>query len=1045
MSLSWEVPSIVIDSAKDFFPSSMIMKAKNLLLEGKISISFSKGDLENFFVVSGIVTDRGPHESKLKFKNASHGDKITSQCDCLEWSSHHHCPHTVGLYLLFHLKKMFEEEKLQAPFSLKEERMISYSSLPGVVTPDEYGIFIRSPEDLNGSYQHATYAALQYSLCNSQIVDFPVPEVFQGKIHFYFNFDSQHESNILTFLFEDPSNEKFEEVTFFEDLYLFNWKNGKVYSLPYELKETIQFFKKNSYEISPDVFLDFYFLNPQLKNFISLYFNQELIENLSPTIAYPRLILTSSEKKNNIFMTLDFHDDNQELFFIPDFLKAFCFEGGLLSSFKKKKDAYEFIKDLTDFFEGKSDNYKIKLLGNFQKSKWFHLIHLVTQLNETYRYNFKTNKLYVYRSDVLKDFIIYFFKAFGELAFRFSKFSFEERQIRFQLTAQSVFQGISFFFSKMEKHSLEIFYGNLKVQRWNSRMTFERKFQKTNWFDLELNISSSDLEIIKNSKIENNLAMTPKGLVLLDSDQKELLKFVQKHIQEENLISDENEEKTVKARYKISFQRAQIFELFELKKLGLDGALTPEEDKMCENLLSLEKIPHYQIPHNLESVLRPYQKTAFHWLNFLYEYKLGACLADDMGLGKTLQTLSFLESIEESINQVLVVCPVSLLLNWQNEIEKFTNLSCFIFHGNSKDIPPNKKVILTSYGLIRKEAAESFKDLFFDILVLDEVHQLKNYRSLGAQAIRKIQTHFRICLTGTPVENDLAEFYNIIDLSVPGIWGDLRNRISTLGKGRQNAKKMAAPFILRRTKDNVLKELPPKIENDVLLSLSPKEKNRYQETLENIKEKIQQSHSKRRYGEILKGLLELRQRCLWQTEGKSLIHYSSTKIHFLLETLEQILEEGHQAIVFSQFTTYLDIIQSFISERHWKFSRIDGRQTIKTRQKQVENFQEKRHPLFLISLKAGGVGLNLTAASYVFIMDPWWNPAVESQAIDRAYRIGQKNTLTVYRPIIKDSVEEKILDLQKSKKQLFNDLLPNDDENLFSGKLSMKDFEYLLS
>jgi SNF2 family DNA or RNA helicase len=197
----------------------------------------------------------------------------------------------------------------------------------------------------------------------------------------------------------------------------------------------------------------------------------------------------------------------------------------------------------------------------------------------------------------------------------------------------------------------------------------------------------------------------------------------------------------------------------------------------------------------------------------------------------------------------------------------------------------------------------------------------------------------------------------------------------------------------------------------------------------------------------LKGLLQLRQNCLWQNRGQpqDYKHIESTKIEFLMESVESILEEGHQAIIFSQFTTYLDIIQFHMREKHWKYSRIDGSQSINKRQEQVELFQSGKNPIFLISLKAGGVGLNLTAASYVFIMDPWWNPAVESQAIDRAHRIGQKNTLTVYRPIIKNSVEEKVLKLQEEKKQLFADLLSTDDDQTFSGKLSMKDFEMLFN
>jgi SNF2 family DNA or RNA helicase len=325
--------------------------------------------------------------------------------------------------------------------------------------------------------------------------------------------------------------------------------------------------------------------------------------------------------------------------------------------------------------------------------------------------------------------------------------------------------------------------------------------------------------------------------------------------------------------------------------------------------------------------------------------------------------------------------------------------------------------------------------MHFDIIIFDEVQTLKNAKSIGAISARKLNGDFMICMTGTPVENDLAEFFNIMDIAVPGIWGDLKTLKTTDPKGRATARKIAAPFILRRTKAQVLTDLPPKEENNVYLIFSEEEKQKYLSELVLIKKKIQEASSKKKYGEVLSGLLKLRQLCLWQNE-------QSTKIDFLMENLEQILEEGHQVIIFSQFTTYLDIIESRFNKNHWKYSRVDGSQNIKKRQEQVDLFQDGKNRLFLISLKAAGVGLNLTAASYVFLMDPWWNPAVESQAIDRAHRIGQRNPLTVYRPIIKDSVEEKVLDLQETKRQLFNELLP-DQDMYFSGKLSMQDFEHL--
>ncbi|MBP5296605.1 MAG: DEAD/DEAH box helicase, partial [Bacteriovoracaceae bacterium] len=441
---------------------------------------------------------------------------------------------------------------------------------------------------------------------------------------------------------------------------------------------------------------------------------------------------------------------------------------------------------------------------------------------------------------------------------------------------------------------------------------------------------------------------------------------------------------------------------------------------------------------NLAQLLRPYQQIGHHWLCFLYEHRLGACLADDMGLGKTVQAISFLQYVYPKVKRILIVCPLTLLLNWSKEFKKFSSLTPYIYHGGERSLPPEEKIILTSYGVIKKDAAVALKDELFDILIMDEVQHLKNLHTLGAKAARMLQANFRICLTGTPVENNLAEFFNILDLSLPGLWGDLKLMQQTVQQDlRFAARQTASPFILRRTKAQVLQELPPKQENIVYLEFSPSERLHYQRQLQRIRNQLAIAKGKMKYSTILQGLLKLRQCCLWQ-KGTSIL---SRKIDFLLETITSILGSGHQAIIFSQFTTYLDIIQNAFKAHNYNFSRIDGTQSIKKRQQQVDLFQEGKNPLFLISLKAGGVGLNLTAASYVFIMDPWWNPAVENQAIDRAHRIGQKNTLTVYRPVIKDTVEEKILDLQNLKRQLFQDLFPDQDEQYFMGRLTMKDFE----
>jgi SNF2 family DNA or RNA helicase len=350
-------------------------------------------------------------------------------------------------------------------------------------------------------------------------------------------------------------------------------------------------------------------------------------------------------------------------------------------------------------------------------------------------------------------------------------------------------------------------------------------------------INNQDLDIIENVDLDNGLALTKDGLVLLSKDQKDLLKFVKKYTKYESQNKyqtkggEEGTEEELN-KFVLPFNRARIFELFELRKLGLDGALTSEEIELCNSLATLEKMPEYPLPKEMDGVLRPYQVNGYNWLRFLYENKLGACLADDMGLGKTLQTIAFLASIYDQIDQVLIVCPVTILLNWEAEFKKFSSINVQIYHGGERKMDNNSKITLTSYGVMKREIDETFADKNFDIVILDEVQHLKNVRSLGAYAARKLQSAFRICLTGTPVENDLAEFYNILDLSIPGIWGDLQFiRTSSTKKTRLLARKTAAPFILRRTKGQVLTDLPPKIENNVVLNFGKHEDDDYKNSL----------------------------------------------------------------------------------------------------------------------------------------------------------------------------------------------------------------------
>ncbi len=1038
-----------------FFNENTLIKGLRLLRNGSISISFQKGTLETYCIISGIVKDDSSYEAKLTYKkrleNSPKGPFQTS-CNCYLWTENNHCPHTAGLFL--HLINQLNHNE---PSSLYEEDSeIPVFSYKGV-NPEAFGTIIKAPAALIGSHLTNSYTGLQYVLTNNKIVNFPIPSPFNGKIILNINTNDKIPRPHFYHRREDGTIQK--RISLFEHLYLFNWSDGSCISLPQPLGYLIRTFTFNYNTLSVNDFIQLS-SEKDVIDFIDINIDNRPLKEV-PKVT-PQLIinLDKAPKSNYIDFSLSFvNQASGEPIPIPSFLSILTFTGGILSSFKSKNASYEFLNVLIQSINDGSNTFRKQLRNNNQKEKIERILNNVLNIeNETTIIIHPGHSTIIeYQNSFLKEIVTALYNCFGETFFRFSQYDHSTNTIKFQTSHTSLVSGILEFHSTIKNHNnLSITYNKKQMAHWRSKISFERQESSLKWFDLNLNISSYDLNIINNTDINAGVTFTDEGLILLDEDHKKLLKFIKRYTQDEKAQIIKNTDKNVKSKeseeidekklitqFHFKFNKSRIFELLELKKLGVDGALSAEDLSFCDKLLNLKSIPSYPISPELNKILRPYQKTGHHWLNFLYENKLGACLADDMGLGKTLQVISFIESVYDKIERILIVCPISILINWQQEIYRFSQMDSYIYHGGVRSFPDDTKIILTSYGIMKKEAYNFFSTINFDILVLDEVQHLKNIKSLGSRAVRLLNANFKISMTGTPVENDLIEFYNILDISIPGIWGDLsfvKNHSDK--KTRAVAKKTSSPFILRRTKDQVLSDLPPKTENNIFLEMSEPEKSNYAKTLLEIKYKISQESSRHKYGQILKGLLKLRQQALWQNIDNEII---STKITFLIEQVKQIIEEGHQILIFSQFTTYLDIIQKHIKSNDWNFARIDGSQSIKTRQKQVELFQTGKTNLFLISLKAGGVGLNLTAASYVFIMDPWWNPAVENQAIDRAHRIGQKNKLSIYRPIIKGSVEEKVLELQKRKKELFNDLLNNEDDTFFTGRLTKDDFLHLLS
>jgi non-specific serine/threonine protein kinase len=498
-----------------------------------------------------------------------------------------------------------------------------------------------------------------------------------------------------------------------------------------------------------------------------------------------------------------------------------------------------------------------------------------------------------------------------------------------------------------------------------------------------------------------------------------------------------------------------------------------EFERRRKKLLDFSGIAAVKLPEGFEGELRPYQKAGYDWLHFLHEYGFGGCLADDMGLGKTIQALVFLQSLKEGLpdgnpnpareEQVhrasLIVLPRSLLVNWQREAARFTpQLSILEYFDTNR---PNDSalfdefdLVLTTYGVMRRDI-KLLRKYAFEYALLDESQAIKNPNSQTSKAARLLKARHRLVLTGTPVENTTIELWSQFAFLNPGLLGSLeyfKREFTTPieSKGDEKAarflRRMVYPFILRRTKKQVAPELPPRTERIRYTDMQPAQRKFYLRTrdyyrglLMGLIEEQGLNHVRMK---VLEGLLRLRQISNHPRLVDEQFRGASGKFDLLLETLETLQSEGHKALVFSQFVQMLKLVRTALDERQVPYVYLDG--STHNRQEPIDAFQsDEGIPFFLISLKAGGVGLNLTAADYVIHIDPWWNPAVEMQASDRTHRIGQDKPVFVFKLITRDSVEEKILQLQERKKELVDQLIST--ESSFFKSLTTEDINSLFS
>ena len=502
----------------------------------------------------------------------------------------------------------------------------------------------------------------------------------------------------------------------------------------------------------------------------------------------------------------------------------------------------------------------------------------------------------------------------------------------------------------------------------------------------------------------------------------------------------------------------------------LDALLAAQPEARCdetftrvrEELRLFQGVEPAQQPAGFVGQLRDYQREGLGWMEFLRRFSFGGCLADDMGVGKTTQVLALLETRRElrvageSLAPSLVVVPRSLVFNWKEEAARFTPLLHVLdYTGAARDSSnfPTYDVIVTTYGTLRREAAR-LKDIEFDYVVLDEAQAIKNAQTESAKAARLLRGRHRLALSGTPVENHLGELWSLFEFLNPGMLGAASVFKLAGGAARnpdEETRRLLAhalrPFILRRTKDQVAPELPPKTEQTVHCEMEPVQRQLYNELRQHYRDallkRIEIEGLAKSKIQVLEALLRLRQAaCHPGLLDPKRRGEPSAKLDTLVEQVREVIDEGHKALVFSQFTTLLSIVRNRLDSKGIAYEYLDG--ATRDRQERVEHFQNDPDcRLFLVSLKAGGLGLNLTAAEYVFLLDPWWNPAVEAQAMDRAHRIGQTRHVFAYRLIARDTVEEKVLELQKTKRDLAAAIISQD--NSLIRNLQREDLELLLS
>ncbi|MCT4615452.1 MAG: DEAD/DEAH box helicase [Marinifilaceae bacterium] len=567
----------------------------------------------------------------------------------------------------------------------------------------------------------------------------------------------------------------------------------------------------------------------------------------------------------------------------------------------------------------------------------------------------------------------------------------------------------------------------------------------SNWFEINAEIKTDRKKVIKLKELLDKSKDSKKEFIKIDEGQYiALSKQLKKKIDLLNHSIIEEDDKIF-----INPLLTNTVQDFEDS-----GAKLKTDKAWKENRKLIDEVKAYnpQIPKTLQAELRPYQKEGYEWMMRLAKIGLGACLADDMGLGKTVQSIAML--IERApLGASIVVAPSSVCSNWVNEIKKFApslNPVMLGLKNRKKTIEKLGEfdVLIISYGIVQTEI-DKLSEKKWNNIVLDEAHAIKNINTKRTKSINKLNGDFKLIATGTPIQNNLEELWSLFNFINPGLlfsqkqFSDRFISNSEQTGSQKHLKNIIKPYILRRNKTQVLDDLPEKTEITISVEMSEDEIAFYEALREKAIENMADSDDKNKTNQmrVLAEITKLRQACCNPAIIDKNWALESSKLKTFERTMDDLLKNNHKCLVFSQFTSHLAIIENLLKEKNISYQYLDGSTPIKTREKRVKAFQSGEGEVFLISLKAGGLGLNLTAADYVIHMDPWWNPAIEDQASDRAHRIGQNRPVTIYRLVSKNTIEEKIVNLHHSKRDLADNLLSGTDT---SGKLNIDDMIKLL-